>query len=100
MASQYSDRSLGLSPDGSEAQKLIARYPDLSETELTRLIETCAKLPFIDFSVLAADQRYGSKFAKFYDDHGAKLRQPIIGWVGTFASVAVIAIALVLWAMS
>ena len=100
MVSQYFEQSRELSNGGTEARKLIARYPQLSEQEVASLIEMCATLPFLDFSILASDEAVGANFAAFYDDHGAKLRPPVMGWSWAAAPILVMSIGLFIWALS
>ena len=93
MASQPYFRARGLSEDAEHAQVLLQRYPNLSEAELASLIRTFAGLPFLDFGLMAADERLGDKLSVFYADHGAKLRPPLwgMGWALAVPAVVVAA---------
>jgi hypothetical protein len=67
MASLHYSRSRALSDGAVRAEALLKRYPDITEPELASLISTFANLPFLDFGLMAADERLGAKLDEFYD---------------------------------
>lgn len=100
MASQYYSRSRELSHSAARVETLLNRYPDVSETELETLIRSFARFPLLDFGILAADVKLGTKLDAFYRDHADKLRPPIADVMWALAVPAVIAIAVVFyWAV-
>lgn len=100
MASQYHSRSRELSHYAAQTETLLNRYPDISESELETLIRSFAKFPLLDFGVIAADERLGTKLDAFYRDHGDKLRPPMTDVMWALTVPAVIAIALLFyWAV-
>ena len=72
-------RPRALSEGAIDAQVLLYRYPDVSESELDSLLATFKNLPLLDFGLLAADERLGAKLNEFYADHGDKLRPALFG---------------------
>jgi hypothetical protein len=96
MASQSYVRPRALSESAATAERLLYRYPDISEGELASLMRTFANLPLLDFGLLAADERLGAKLDAFYADHGDKLRPPLMGVAWAVAvPVLIVAIALI-----
>ncbi|SKB73195.1 hypothetical protein SAMN06295937_101585 [Sphingopyxis flava] len=56
-----------------EAERLLARYPQLDAFELARLVAIFPDLPLIDKAVMTADEALSDKLAAFYRDHGDRL---------------------------
>lgn len=101
MASQYYSRSRELSHNAAKAEMLLNRYPNVSEEELSTLIQCFARFPLLDYGIIAADERLGPKLDAFYADHSDKLRPPIADLMWAFAVPAVIVIAVVFyWAVT
>lgn len=80
--------SRGLSEQAAQAEVLLARYPHISEQELADLIRAFTRLPLLDFGLVAADDRLGSKLDAFYADHGETMRRPLQGIAWVLASLA------------
>lgn len=80
--------SRGLSDQAANAEVLLARYPNITEQELEDLIRTFARLPLLDFGLVAADDRLGAKLDAFYTDHGDRLRTPLEGVAMVLALLA------------
>ena len=100
MASQYYSRSRELSHNAARAETLLNRYPDVSEKDLETLIRSFARFPLLDFGIIAADERLGSKLDAFYRDHGDKVRPPLADVMWALAVPAVIALAVAFyWAV-
>jgi hypothetical protein len=82
-----------------EAAALIDRYPNVSETELARLINLYRGFSALDSALIVSDDRLGPKLDNFYADHRSKLRLPLRQYAGlvAYAMLAVIAVA---WAVA
>lgn len=100
MATRYYSPSRDLSDNAREAEALLFRYPEITETELAALIRTFAHLPLLDYGLLAADDRLGEKLEMFYHDHGEKLRAPIPLLAWGLALSAAFAVVLFAWAVA
>lgn len=78
------------------AEGLLARYPDLSNRELTDLIDIFPALPIVDRGLITADARLSDKLAAFYRDHGSQLKAPVAALISLLA-LPIIAAAGTLW---
>lgn len=97
MASHPVPGSSGMSDSVSRAERLLHRYPDLSEAELTSLLRTFGRLPLLHYGLLAADEQLSDKLDLLYRDHGDKLRTPLSGPAGILSAIAVAALVVFLW---
>lgn len=92
MASRSYFSPRALSSDSVDAQRLLCRYPDLTDQELAILVGRFRNLPLLDFGLLAADDKAGAKMDAFYAAHGDKLR-PGLSWLEwSIPAAAVLAI--------
>jgi hypothetical protein len=80
-----------------EARELIRRYPNLSETELARLINLYRELSALDMALMLSDERLGPKLDRFSADHRSRIRAPFRHFAA-LVGYAVAAIAAVAWA--
>ncbi len=81
-------------------EKLLKRYPNLSEEELASLIETFPQLTMLDAALLTADDRLSSTLEVFHRDQGQKLRTPL-PFLGAMVAVpAMLLIVLVYWLLT
>ena len=97
MASQSFFSPRALSADAADAQGLLYRYPDISDRELAVLVRHFQNLPLLDFGLLAADERLGTKLDAFYADHGDKLR-PSLSWTEwAFVGATVIGVIMLIY---
>ena len=67
------DRARPRSQTALRAEYLLSRYPNLSEQELTELINLFPHVNMVARGLMAADDHMGSKVEAFHRDHGAKL---------------------------
>ncbi len=88
-------RSRGPSQLTLDVEKLLRRYPNLSEEELANLIETFPQLSMLDAALLTADDRLAVPLETFHRDHSQRLRRP---WPSLIALVAVPAMLLIVLA--
>ena len=100
MATQYLSRSRQPSAVALRAEALIDRYPNLSEVELAELINLMRRLPILDFGLMAADDRLSGGMESFHRDHGDKLGPSLVSAVTFFAIPAIVALGLIVWALS
>lgn len=77
---------------------LISRYPDVSETELARLIIMYGELSALDMALIISDENLGPKFDQFYAHHRASLRLPFRQYAALIA-IAVFGISVIAWAL-
>lgn len=81
----------------SEVASLISRYPNLSETELARLINLYRALPILDMALMMSDQSLAPKLDGFVNDHRRRLRAPVKEYA-MLLIIGLAGIAVVLWA--
>src|SRR5687768_13377343 len=65
----------------AEVSSLLARYPNLGETALARLINLYRGLPLLDSAFLMTDQALAPRLDAFVADHRSALRSPIADYV-------------------
>ena len=82
-----------------EAGELIRRYPNLSEIQLTRLINLYREFSALDMALTLSDQELAPKLDRFSADHRSKIRTPFRQYAALilYAVLTVIALA---WAAS
>ena len=97
MASQGYVRSRPPSEMTVRAEALLSRYPDLSEHELTNLIEIFPQLRILDVGLMTADDRLSRQFEAFHRDHGAKFALSISAIVGFLSLPAILLLGLLWW---
>ncbi|HEU4819984.1 MAG TPA: hypothetical protein VFS87_02340 [Qipengyuania sp.] len=73
MASQPFFSPRAMSQAAADTRTLLYRYPDISDRELAALIREFKNLPLLDFGLLSADAKSGTKMDEFYADHGDDL---------------------------
>jgi hypothetical protein len=78
-----------------EAVELVGRYPNLSEIELARLINSYRELSALDMALMLSDESLAPKLDRFSSDHRSKIRTPFRQYAALvgYAVVAVIAVA-------
>jgi hypothetical protein len=59
-----------------KVERLLTRYPDITEQELSYLIGTFPYLPPVDVSLMLADDALLEKLESFHHDHGHMLVAP------------------------
>ena len=100
MASQYYSQFREPSGNAATAERLLSRYPNLSEQELASLIHTFTHLPVLDLGIMAEDEELGDKLAAFNRDHGRELSAPVSGLMWAMAVPAAIAIGVLILALA
>jgi hypothetical protein len=82
-----------------DVRDLITRYPNLSETELARLVNLYRELSALDMALMLSDERLAPKLDRFSADNRSRIRTPF-GQYAALAAYAVIGIAAFAWAMT
>jgi hypothetical protein len=80
-----------------EARELISRYPNLSETELARLINLYRELSALDMALMLSDERLAPSLDRFSTDHRSRIRTPFRQYAALVA-YALIGVAALAWA--
>jgi hypothetical protein len=80
-----------------EARALIARYPNLSETDLARLINVYRQLSALDMALMLSDEKVALNLDRFSADHRSKIRTPFRQYAA-LVGYAVLGVAAVIWA--
>jgi hypothetical protein len=80
-----------------QASELIARYPNLSEIELARLINLYRELSALDVALMISDEQLGPRLDSFSSDHRSKIRTPLRQYAA-LVGYAVLAVGAVAWA--
>ena len=97
MTARVYSRSREPSEQAMEAQRLLNRYPNLSEQELARLINIFPDLPILDLGLMTADDSLGEKLSAFHRDHARKLPVPIASLVAFLTIPTLFLLALLWW---
>ena len=84
-------------PAVEESAELIDRYPNLSETELARLINLYRGFSALDSALIISDRSLGFKFDRFCADHRSKLGAPFRQYAALIL-YGVLTIGAVIWA--
>lgn len=92
---QHDAQTRSATPDASE---LIARYPQLSENELTRLINLYREMPALDAALMISDEALGPKLDRFVKDHRKRIRTPFRQYAA-LAMTAVLGLTMTAWAV-
>jgi hypothetical protein len=82
---------------GLKAERLLGRYPSISERELDELIDIFPRLPILDLALMTADDRISAKVAEFHQAHRGRLKTPraaLIVLIGIFLLVPAVTVAL------
>jgi hypothetical protein len=91
----------GAAPVGTaheQAKLLLARYPNLSETELARLINLYRGFSALDTALILSDDALAPTLARFRAEHRSKVRPPFRQYAGLLA-YTVLTLAAVAWAV-
>lgn len=80
-----------------EARALVRRYPNLSETELARLINLYRELSALDMALMLSDEGLAPHLDRFSLDHRSRIRTPFRHYAALIG-YAVAGIAAVAWA--
>ena len=93
-ASQWRDRR-----PVEEARALIARYPDLSEVELARLINLYREMSALDMALMLSDRHVAPNLDRFSADHRSKVRPPFRQYAALLIYAAV-GLVVAAWAVA
>jgi hypothetical protein len=80
-----------------EVRELIGRYPNLSETDLARLINAYRQLSALDMALMLSDEKLAPNLDRFSADHRSKIRTPFRQYAA-LVGYAVAGVAAVAWA--
>lgn len=86
-------------PPADEVRQLIARYPNLSEIELARLINLYRELSALDMALMLSDEKLAPRLDRFSVDHRSRIRTPFRQYAA-LVGYAVAFIAALAWAAS
>jgi hypothetical protein len=81
-----------------QARELLARYPNLSETELARLINLYRGFSALDTALILSDDELAPTLARFRAEHRSRVRPPFRQYAGLLA-YTVLTLAAVAWAI-
>jgi hypothetical protein len=82
-----------------EARELIARYPNLSEVELARLINLYRQLSALDTALMLSDESLAPKLDRFSADNRSRIRPPFRHYASLWF-YAVLGIGAFTWALA
>lgn len=82
-----------------QAAELIGRYPKLSESELTRLINLYRQLSALDVALMISDEQLAPRLDRFVREHRSQLRIPFRQYA-VLVAIAVMGIMLVAWVVA
>ena len=82
-----------------EARELIARYPNLSEIELARLINLYRELSALDMALMLSDETLAPRLDRFSGDHRSRIRTPFRQYAA-LVGYAVVGLAVAVWAVA
>ena len=104
MFQEFSAKALAVDPPQppaprplEEARGLISRYPNLSETDLARLINLYRELSALDMALMLSDEKLAPNLDRFSDDHRSRIRTPFRQYAA-LVGYAVVGVAAVAWA--
>ena len=104
MFQEFSAKALAVDPPQApaprpleEARELISRYPNLSETDLARLINLYRELSALDMALILSDEKLAPNLDRFSADHRSKIRTPFRQYAA-LVGYAVVGVAAVAWA--
>ena len=81
-----------------QAAELIARYPNLSEIELARLINLYRELSALDMAMMISDTDLAPRLDCFYKEHRRCLRMPFREY-SVLVYIAIAGIIIATWAV-
>jgi hypothetical protein len=81
-----------------QARELVARYPNLSEIELARLIDLYRHFSALDMALLLSDEKIAPRLDCFSSENRSKIRPPFRQYAGLMA-YAFLTLSVVAWAI-
>ena len=82
----------------NQVRELVSRYPNLSETELARLINLYRNLSALDTALMLSDEGLAPRLDRFSKEHRSKVRPAFRQYAGLLA-YALLTIGAVIWAV-
>jgi hypothetical protein len=82
-----------------QAATLLARYPNVSEIELTRLIDIYRGFSALDTALILSNRELAPSLDRFTADHRSKVRLPFRQYAGLLF-YTVLTMAILIWAIS
>ena len=82
-----------------QVRLLLARYPNVSETELARLISLYRGFSALDTALLLSEEALAPRFDRFMVDHRSTVRPAFRQYAGLLL-YTVLTIAMLAWAIS
>ena len=82
-----------------QVRSLLARYPNVSETELARLISLYRGFSALDTALLLSEEALAPRLDRFMVDHRSKVRPAFRQYAGLLL-YTVLTIAMLAWAIS
>lgn len=82
-----------------EASALIARYPNLSEIELARLINLYRELPMLEVALMLSNKRLAPKMDEFMERHRSSIRSDYREYAFLLAYM-VLGLGVLIWALA
>jgi hypothetical protein len=82
-----------------QVRALIGRYPNLSETELARLINLYRSFSALDTALLLSDEALAPSLDRFTTEHRSRVRPPFRRYAGLLF-YTVLTLATLVWVIS
>ncbi len=82
-----------------QVQVLISRYPNLSETELARLINLYRGFSALDTALMLSDEAFAPRLDRFTTDHRSSIRPPFRQYAGLLF-YTILTLGALIWAVS
>lgn len=87
------------SPLLEQAAELVARYPNMSEVELVRLISLYRELSALDVALMISDEQLAPRLDRFAGEHRSELRTPFRQYA-VLVAIAVVGVLLASWVVA
>lgn len=87
------------SPSLEQAAELVGRYPNLGESELTRLVHLYRQLSALDVALMISDEHLAPRLDRFVREHRSQLRTPFRQYA-VLVAIAMMGIVLVAWVVA
>ena len=91
------DQPIGTAQE--QVQVLISRYPNLSETELARLINLYRGFSALDTALMLSDEALAPRLDRFTTDHRSSIRPPFRQYAGLLF-YTILTLGALIWAVS
>lgn len=82
-----------------QVRVLIGRYPNLSETELARLINLYRGFSALDTALMLSDEALAPRLDRFTTDHRSSIRPPFRQYAGLLF-YTILTLGALIWAVS